>query len=172
MGTALRFRNGKKNLSSLVYRPPQNLKLGIFTSQLCRDGNEKKCTKKKKRVMRVQSRCFAQQTYYHFDVLIAFAVAVVNTQWRIQVSASGGPSPPYFSTKLRPEGRKNFIWRPPSSYLRVWMIAPPSPSPLISRSGSCTKPCLICFRRTYFFVHGSRTKSYEAVTTINSIEIM
>ena len=29
--------------------------------------------------MRVQSRCFAQQTYYLFDVLIAVAVAVVKT---------------------------------------------------------------------------------------------
>ena len=48
----------------------------------------------------------------------------------------------------------------------------PPPSPLISRSGSGSEPCLICFRRTSFFVHGSRTKSLEAVTTINSIEIM
>ena len=79
--------------------------------------------------MRVQSRCFAQQTYYHFNVLIAFAVAVVKTQWRIQVRASGGPSPPYFSTKLRPEGQKNFVWIPPSPYLNVWMIAPPPPPP-------------------------------------------
>ena len=78
----------------------------------------------KKSVMRVQSRCFAQQTYYNFNVLIAFAVAVVKTQWRIQVRASGGPSPPYFSTKLRPEGQKNFVWIPPSPYLNVWMIAP------------------------------------------------
>ena len=44
--------------------------------------------------MRVQSRCFAQQTYYHFNVLIAFAVAIAKAQWRIQVRASGGPSPP------------------------------------------------------------------------------
>jgi len=44
--TALKFRNGKKNSSSLVYGPPQNLKLGIFTWQLYRDGKEKKCTKK------------------------------------------------------------------------------------------------------------------------------
>ena len=43
--------------------------------------------------MRVQSRCFAQQTYYHFNVLIAFAVAIAKAQWRIQVRASGGPSP-------------------------------------------------------------------------------
>ena len=55
LGTALKFRNGKKNLSSLVYRPPQNSKLGIFTSQLCRDGKEKKCTKKEKRDGRAES---------------------------------------------------------------------------------------------------------------------
>ena len=30
--------------------------------------------------MRVQSRCFAQQTYYHFNVLIAFAVAIAKAQ--------------------------------------------------------------------------------------------
>ena len=34
----------------------------------------------------------------------------------------GGP-PPYFLTKLRPEGRKKVFWRPPPPplYLRVWM---------------------------------------------------
>ena len=37
----------------------------------------------------------------------------------------GGRRPPYFWTKLRPEGpeKKNF-WRPVSPYLRVWMTAP------------------------------------------------
>ena len=34
-------------------------------------------------------------------------------QWRIQGRGPGGPSPPYFSTKMRPEGRKKNFWRPP-----------------------------------------------------------
>ena len=48
----------------------------------------------------------------------------------------GEHAPPYFSTKMRPEGPKNCFWRqsaPP--YLRVWMTDPP---PLIWRSGSAT----------------------------------
>ena len=36
----------------------------------------------------------------------------------------GGPGPPYFLTKLRPDGPKNFL-RPPPPYLRVCMTAPP-----------------------------------------------
>ena len=41
-----------------------------------------------------------------------------------------GEGPPYFWTKLRPEGLKKF-WggRPLHPYLRVWMTAPPSPPP-------------------------------------------
>ena len=52
--------------------------------------------------------------------------------WRAQF-------PAYFSTKLRPEWPKTIFLRPPPSYLRVWMTAPPlPPSPLIWRSGSAT----------------------------------
>ena len=42
-------------------------------------------------------------------------------QWRIQGRGPGGPRPPYFSTKIRPEGRKkNFLeTAPPPPYLRV-----------------------------------------------------
>ena len=40
----------------------------------------------------------------------------------------GARPPPYFWTKLRPEGPKNIFFKPPSSpYLRVWMT--PSPPP-------------------------------------------
>ena len=49
-------------------------------------------------VMRVLSRCFAQQTYYFFDVFIAVAVAVAKAQCHA-----------YFSTKLRPGGPKKFL---------------------------------------------------------------
>ena len=41
-------------------------------------------------------------------------------QWRIQGRGSGGPVPPYFSTKMRPEGPKNFFGDCP----------PPLPPPL------------------------------------------
>ena len=45
-------------------------------------------------------------------------------QRRIQGRAS---PPPYFSTKMTPEGSKKIFWRPPPTptYLRVWMTAPP-----------------------------------------------
>ena len=49
---------------------------------------------KKKSVMRVQSRCFAQQTYYHFNVLIAFAVAVVKHTVADPGEFFRGPFPP------------------------------------------------------------------------------
>ena len=43
------------------------------------------------------------------------------------------PSPPYFYSKLRPEGPKNFFWSPPRLIFRVWMTAahlpPPPPTP-------------------------------------------
>ena len=47
-------------------------------------------------------------------------------QWRIQGRGPGGPRPPpYFSTKMRPEGRKkNFLETAPP-YLRVWMTDTP-----------------------------------------------
>ena len=47
----------------------------------------------------------------------------------------GGPGPPYFYTKLRPDGPKKIFLRlsPPPPYLRIWMTTPP---PLISRSKS------------------------------------
>ena len=50
---------------------------------------------------------------------------------------SGGPAPPYFQSKLRPEGPKKYLWRllplfsvsgwlpppptPPLSYLKIWI---------------------------------------------------
>ena len=121
--------------------------------------------------MRVQSRCFAQQTYYHFNVLIAFAVAIAKAQWRIRVRASGGPSPPLFFDQTEARRAEKFHLETALSLSKGLDDRPP-PFPLISRSGSGTEPCLICFRRTSFFGHGSRTKSHEAGTTINSIEIM
>ena len=49
----------------------------------------------------------------------------------------GGPgSPLTFRPHWGPKGRKQFFLRPPPSYLRVWMTAPPPP--LIWRSGSAT----------------------------------
>ena len=49
------------------------------------------------------------------------------SQWRIQRRGPGCPSPPYFSTKMRPEGpKKSFLETGPPTYLRVWMTAPPS----------------------------------------------
>ena len=40
--------------------------------------------------------------------------------------SSGGPGPPYFQTKLRPEGQKKILETPPN-YLRVWMTEAPPP---------------------------------------------
>ena len=47
-------------------------------------------------------------------------------QWHIQGRGPGGPAPPYFWTKLWPEGPKKSFFRPPhSNNLRVWMTGPP-----------------------------------------------
>ena len=48
-------------------------------------------------------------------------------QWRIQGRAPRAP--PYFSTKMRPEGPKKIFWEtaPPPPHLRVWMTPPPLP---------------------------------------------
>ena len=43
-------------------------------------------------------------------------------QWRIQGRGSGGPAPPYFQTKLRPEGSKKFFGD-----------LPPPPTPPLSK---------------------------------------
>ena len=37
------------------------------------------------------------------------------------------PPPPYFETKLRPEGLKTFLGDRPPTYLRIWMTATPPP---------------------------------------------
>ena len=49
------------------------------------------------------------------------------------------PSPPFFSTKLRPEGSKK-VWEtpPPPPHCRVWMTGPP-PYLKVSRSGTNTE---------------------------------
>ena len=44
--------------------------------------------------------------------------------------ARGAGHPPYFQTKLRPEGAKKFFFEPaPPPFLRVWMTLTPLPPP-------------------------------------------
>ena len=44
--------------------------------------------------------------------------------------SSEGSGPPYFQTKLRPEGKKKILETPPPpNYLRVWMTGAPPPYP-------------------------------------------
>ena len=43
---------------------------------------------------------------------------------------AGGERPPYFSTKMRPEGPKKIVLETVPPYLRVWMTG--SPPPLLS----------------------------------------
>ena len=77
-------------------------------------------------------------------------------QWRIQGRGPGdlAPPPPYFWTKLRPEGSKKFFWETaPLPYLRVWMTPNPPPPP-IPRSGSGTS--LLPSFATKAWIHPSR----------------
>ena len=50
---------------------------------------------------------------------------------RVRESSGGGSRgrapPPYFSTKMRPEGPKKILGRRLLPYLRVWMTPPPPP---------------------------------------------
>ena len=55
-------------------------------------------------------------------------LSTVTQQWRIQERDPGDPAspPPYFWTKLRPQGPKKRLLRPPPPlYLRVLMTALP-----------------------------------------------
>ena len=66
-----------------------------------------------------------------------------DSKWMAVADPGEGPRPPpYFWTKLRPERRNKifFLRPPPPPYLRGWMTAPPSPSP-IWRSGSASGWC-------------------------------
>ena len=55
--------------------------------------------------------------------------------------ARGARPPPYFSTKMRPEGPKNiFLETPPPLYLRVWMHRSPTP-PSLSKGLDPPLPC-------------------------------
>ena len=63
----------------------------------------------------------------------------IQDQWRIQERGPVDPAPPYFYTKLRPEGPKKIFLRPgppllsgsewpdPPPFVRVWMTGPPLP---------------------------------------------
>ena len=42
-----------------------------------------------------------------------------------RVGPWGPELPPYFSTKMMPEGLKKHLWRLAPPYLRIWMTAPP-----------------------------------------------
>ena len=63
-----------------------------------------------------------------FVLDLGWGSLVTNTCGGSSGGARGArPPPPYFYTKMRPEGQKKLTGPP---YLRVWMTAPP-PSPLI-----------------------------------------
>ena len=67
----IKVHEKKKKVVALCSRPPQNVKLGIFTSQSCSDGKQMY----KKGMMNVQS-CFANVTYCFFAVLVDVTVIV------------------------------------------------------------------------------------------------
>ena len=52
-------------------------------------------------------------------------------KWLLLVADPGegprGPAPPYFYTKLRPEGPEKKFFETVPPYLRVWMTGPPRP---------------------------------------------
>ena len=63
----------------------------------------------------------------------------IQDQWRIQERGPVDPAPPYFYTKLRPEGRKKIFLRPGPSFCQGLDDRTPPPPPLIWRSGSATE---------------------------------
>ena len=81
---------------------------------------------------RIFSRNLCWRHYIHFS---SWAYDLTHrSQWRIQGRGQGGPPPPYFSTKMRPEGPNTIFWgtgppplseglddRPPPTYLKVWI---------------------------------------------------
>ena len=75
------------------------------------------------------------QGYYFFRSILYWSHYLVpfpihKMQWWIQGRGPGArPGPPYFSTKMRPEGLKKMFFS----------TTPPPPPPLIWRSGSATE---------------------------------
>ena len=63
----------------------------------------------------------------HFQQFLHFS------HWQIQGRGSVGPVPPYFETKMMPEGpKKHFFEAAPPPYLRVCMPVPTPPPPTLS----------------------------------------
>ena len=61
---------------------------------------------------------------HHFYSLPLFPITLNMTSVADPGEGPGGPAPPYFYTKLMPEGPKKIFGTPPL-YLRVWMTGPP-----------------------------------------------
>ena len=68
----IKVQEKKKKVVALCARPPQNVKLLIFTSKSCRDDKKKV----QKSVMDVQSCYFANLNPLFFAILVAVAVVV------------------------------------------------------------------------------------------------
>ena len=124
----IKVQEKKKKLIALWSRPPQNVKLGIFTSQSCSDW---------KSLRKLTGLMFPSRFY----------ITVTDPG-----EEPGGPGPPFiFRPNWGPKGRKNICFGDPLPYLRVWMTAPPL---LISSSGSgavllsWSYEGLVCFPRT------------------------
>ena len=67
--------------------------------------------------------------FYHGIHAVLKSMAC-KSKWRIQGRGPGGPAPPYFLRKMRPEGRKNFFLEtgsPPPLYQGLDDRPPPPP---------------------------------------------
>ena len=112
------------------------------------------CVQEFSRITRLDLHCGWIYIWIHEDLLAGTCTAVMD---RGEV-----PAPPLlFLDQTWSEGLKSIFWRPPLSYLRIWMLPPPPPPPppLVSRFDTVL---LCCYH------HGNSSETVLNVFTSKS----